>query len=188
MNFPDFKPEAILLLVPVIITAILFCVLIISRNKSRLGIGLLAVTGLFGLLFSRDRRLREAFDLESKLEKSNRAFGDFKRRQRGRYNAVTANLQVITELQRQLAKMRKNPAENRTEIKLLEVEMRERKELNKKFLNDGENPIPQTSANGSHKNGNIFEVYDLQENGFLSGLPKSLLEDIEIDGHRLLKG
>ncbi len=187
MNFVHINPEAFLLLMPAIITMLLFCIMIISRNKSRLGIGLLAVTGFLGLLFSKDRRLREAFDIESKLAKTNRTLNDFKKRQRGRYNAVTANLQVISELQRQLARLRKNPAENRTEIKLLEVEMKERKELNDKFLSDGENPIMDVHSNGQANNGHALEFYNFQENNYLSNLSQSTLEDIEIDGHRLFK-
>lgn len=186
MNFLGLSNETLILLIPVAIALILILVVLIARGKTGLAIGILA-TGLLGFLFLKKRRLQEAFDIEDKLAKNNEKFEDFKKRQKERYQAITANKEILIQLKEKLEQLKKKPAENRLEIQLLEKEIKEREALNEKLLSEDSEFFPAEEPTAAIPNEESLKVYDLEEEKAKPKPPSSGKVEIEVGGHRLFE-
>ncbi len=185
MNFLGLSNETLILLIPVAIALILILVVLIARGKTGLAIGILA-TGLLGFLFLKKRRLQEAFDIEDKLAKNNEKFDEFKKRQKERYQAITANKEILLQLKEKLEQLKKKPAENRLEIQLLEKEIQEREALNEKLLSE-DSEFFAGEETAAIPNEESLKVYDLEEEKAKPKPPASGKVEIEVGGHRLFE-
>lgn len=152
----------------------------------------LLIAGGLGYYLVKNNKLEDAFDVEDGLSKVSEVFKKFKDKQKNRYKAATANETVMQELDKRLAELKKDPAENSVEIRVLEKEIAERKDFTDKLINDDEfivfgddeddarvdvRPLPISS----------FEVYNPDEitevttDGDGPG-------SIDLDGYSLLEG
>lgn len=98
----------------------------------------LLIAGGLGYYLVKNNKLEDAFDIEDGLSKVSDVFKQFKDKQKNRYKAATANETVMQELDKRLAELKKDPAENSVEIRVLEKEIAERKDFTERLINDDE--------------------------------------------------
>ncbi len=136
MQFIDWSiaRDVAIILIPVLVAIILIWKLVLPKRPV-MGIGLALGAGLLGA-FLVNRRLKKAFDVEKKLAEHNEMMAKFKNKQKQRFEAVTANKKVIKELEKQKNSLEKKGEKYATEVELLNKEISERSELNKKLLED----------------------------------------------------
>lgn len=181
--------------IDVAVLIVLFVVMIyliirfVGGRKPLLGIGLAGGVGLLGY-FLIHRRLQNAFDVEKKIAAFNDSMAQFKEKQKTRYQAVTANQEVIKTLQQRQEKLKKKGKGYETEIALLDKEINDRKELNAGLLDRTEDFLKKSRAGSAGRR----ELLDSLTNRF-NPIPteKEVVQDgdsgsITIDGYQLQEG
>ncbi|HHJ53106.1 MAG TPA: hypothetical protein ENJ89_07915 [Caldithrix abyssi] len=174
--------DTAIIVIPLLIVLYLIVRFIVPK-KPALGIGLALGTGLIGALLVRSR-LKKAFDVEKKIAEHNEMMARFKQKQKQRYEAVLANKRVIEVLEKQRKKLAKDAAKHETELRLIEAELKDRKELNEKILSESEEFLASVEGRSAERK-RLLDRY-AAETGDVpqesdSGGP------IEIDGYRLIK-
>jgi len=158
-------------------------------KKPLLGIGLALGGGLLGAWLV-NRRLRSAQDAEERLAAHNKMMEAFKNKQDQRAEAVLANKKIIDTLETQRARLAKDENKFSDELKLIDAELNDRRELNNEILSNS-GTFLNTVAKRSRKRKNILDRF-LAEGSSLSGDapvadPDGNSAKIEIDGHRLIE-
>lgn len=163
---------------------------LIIRGRKAAGLGLLAASAAAGYFVFKNERLEEAFDIEDKLAEKYDEYGDFKRRQKDRYNAVIANQEVIDALKNRLVLLKKEPERNRAEIIVIEHELNEREEMNRRLLSGEDDPITNGEHGGFVGDPGSLDIYDQRDRQDPEPhpAPPGSVADIEMNGFRLLKG
>lgn len=178
-----------IILLPLLIVLYLVIRFILPK-KPALGIGLAIGGGLLGAFLIRSR-LKKAFDVEKKIAEHNEMMAKFKAKQKQRAQAVLANKQVIDTLEKQRKKLAKNAQKHETQLKLLEAELNDRKELNDKILSESEEFLQSLEGRSAkrqallrqYQNATASEPQEEPENRGTAEHP-----DIVLDGYRLLEG
>lgn len=177
--------DTLILLLPLLIVAVLFVMLVI-RKSPLLGVGMLAGAAVLGTWLVKNKKLQSAFEIEKKVAGKNEKLKQFKERQKERYQAVMANREIITELEKKLKQLQKQPAANKIEIQLLEKEISERKALLEKLLKEEDDILPAESPQPGDTGDNKLDVYDYpEEDGGDSVSPRP--GKIELNGYRLIE-
>ena len=132
----NYGGDLLLILVPIVIAVILIIVFVMPKNP-KIGAGLLAGTGIVGFFLLRSR-LKNAFSLENRISKYNKDMSEFKKKQKLRASGVMANKEIISTLENQRERLKKDEQKHQTEITLIDAEIKDRKQLNEKLLNETE--------------------------------------------------
>ncbi len=170
--------EVLLLLIPVIVTMILIYKLVLPRNP-KLGLGLMAGAGLIGA-FLINRKLKKAFAVEDKLSEFNEDYARFKEIQKRRQQAVSANQEVIKVLEQRRKKMEKDALKYKTELQLIDAELKDRKALNEQLLKDASSFV-SAARERSRERKKLLSTLPPEEHPQTADPEKP----IEIDGYRL---
>ncbi|HGY56769.1 MAG TPA: hypothetical protein ENK44_13770 [Caldithrix abyssi] len=195
MGFIDWTTvrDVAIILIPVLIAIILTWKFVVPKRPV-LGIGLALGAGLLGAFFV-NRRLKKAFDAEKTIAEHNEMMAKFKEKQKQRFETVMANKKVIEELEKQKKKLEKKGEKYATEVELLNKEIEERTELNKKVLADSDEFLKsieerRTSIDDLLKryeaDGAVSSTHETEPEIPNRGTPDN--PDIEVDGFRLLEG
>ena len=186
--FKQIAPSDWFLSAPVLIVVAIFLIILLAK-RPKLGVGLLAATGILGFIVSRNKKLDEAFQVESDLAGENKQYAQFKNRMKNRYKAVSANQDVLEQLRTKVQKLKGDPDVNAVEISLLEKEIAEREEMNKRLLDDVRSPFQEGGSITVLPDDDTFGVYDVDKKGVITTVdPNSTQVDIQVDGFRLVKG
>ncbi len=165
--------DVAVILLPVIVTLFLVYKLILPR-KPKLGLGIMAGVGLIGAFLIR-RKLKNAFAVENKLAKFDEEYAAFKEKQKRRQQAVTTNQEVIKILEKRKQRLAKNAHKYETELQLIDAELKDRKELNKRLLSESMLFVKQARERSAKRKALL---------GMENSETKS---NIEIDGYHLLE-
>ncbi len=173
--------DVLVILVPIVVAAVLVWKLVIPRHP-KLGIGLISGLGLIGGYLIH-RKLKKAFAVEEKLAEFNENFAQFKEVQKRRQEAVSANQQVINVLQKKRRKLEKNAEKYRTELQLIDAELKDREKLNERLLKDAASFVTGAKKRSEERLKLIGGLPPEEE-------PEASADGnapIEIDGYRLLE-
>ncbi len=168
--------DLLLLLLPLLVAMWLVYKLVLPKNP-KLGLGILSGLGLIGA-FLTQRKLKKAFAVEDKLSEFNENYARFKEIQKRRHQAVTANRRVIKVLEAQRQKLAKNAEKYKTELQLIDAELKDRLKLNEALINNAEEFVTTVKARSAARKRLLQDV---------NQPPASSGSDIEIDGHRLIE-
>jgi len=195
MGFIDWSVvrDVAIILIPVLIAIILIWKFVVPKRPV-LGLGTAIGVGLLGAIFV-NRRLKKAFDVEKKLAEHNEMMAKFKEKQKQRFEAVVANKKVIDELEKQKKKLEKKGDKYATEVRLLEKEISDRSQLNKKILDDSEEFLDSLEERRSSIK-DLLERYEAEGGTAVTHEPEPEIPnrgssdnpDIEVNGFRLLDG
>ncbi|MFQ6115842.1 MAG: hypothetical protein ACE5NG_17415 [bacterium] len=182
--------EVAIIIIPVLFIIFLLFKFVVPKRPA-VGIGLAAGVGLLGAFLVK-KRLKNAFDVEKQIAEHNKMMAEFKEKQKNRYNAVMANKQVIATLEKQRKKLAKNEEKYRTEIELIDAELRDRREHNERLLKSSE-ALVETMRESSQETDELTRRFDdlvssyepVEEERPTSGTTAP--SDIEIGGYRLLE-
>ncbi len=141
--------DVALIIVPFIILIVVILKFVVPK-KPALGIGLAIGGGLLGAWLV-NRRLKSAFDVEKKLAEHNAMMAAFKARQKERAQAVIANQQVIKILEKQREKLSEEADRHETELKLLDRELEDRRQLNKKIVSESSDFLAESETNSAKR-------------------------------------
>ena len=130
----NYGGDLLLILIPIVVVVILIIVFVMPKNP-KIGAGLLAGTGIIGFFLLRSR-LKNAFSLEQRISKYHKEMADFKNKQKVRASGVMANKEIISTLENQKDRLKKNEKKYQTELSLIDAEIKDRKLLNEKLLNE----------------------------------------------------
>lgn len=172
--------DVALLLLPLLIAAVLIYKLVLPKHP-KLGLGILAGMSAIGA-FLVHRKLKKAFAVEDKLAEFNEDYAKFKEIQKRRQQAVTANQQVIKVLEKQREKLAKDAEKYKTELQLIDAELKDRLALNEKLIKDAESFV--ASAKERSERRKKLLTSDLPP---VAETPDAEKKDIEIDGFRLIE-
>jgi septal ring factor EnvC (AmiA/AmiB activator) len=119
---------------------------------------------------------------------------EFKEKQKQRAQAVLANKKVIETLQQQREKLAKDADKYSTELDLIDAELKERKELNKKILENADSFMDSVEKRSTDRKKLLEQYYD-EGNSISADTPvpavpnrgTAAVPDIEINGHRIIK-
>ncbi|RMG67273.1 MAG: hypothetical protein D6715_05180 [Calditrichaeota bacterium] len=174
--------SVLLILIPVIIGIYLVFKMVVPRRPA-LGIGLAGGLGLLGYWLAR-RRLKQAFDVEKALAEHNAMMDAFKKRQKERYNAVMANKTVIEELEKQKRRLEKDREKYRTEIALIDAELKERRRFNDLLLKESGDFLEQIASRSEQRRA-LLDRYLATSGATEPEEPHPHGQEIEIAGYRL---
>lgn len=130
----NYSSDLLLILIPIVAVVIIILVFVMPKNP-KIGAGLLAGTGLVGFFLLRSR-LKNAFSIEKRISKYHKDIADFKEKQKIRTAGVMANKEVISTLEKQQERFKKNEDKYQTELTLIDAEIKDRKVLNDKLINE----------------------------------------------------
>ncbi len=182
--FSDIKLilSVVLILIPILVGIYLVFKMVVPRRPV-LGIGLAGGLGLLGYWLAR-RRLKTAFDVEKALAEHNAMMDAFKKRQKERYNAVMANKTVIEELEKQKQRLENDREKYRTEIALIDAELRERRQWNERLLKESGDFLEQIKLRSARRQA-LLNHYLATSGVTPAEQPDPHGVDIEIGGYRL---
>ncbi len=172
--------DVLLLLVPLLVAMFLVYKLILPR-KPKLGLGILAGMGALGAFFLQ-RKLKKAFAVEDKLSEFNDNYARFKEIQKRRQEAVTANQQVIKVLEERRKKLEQNAEKYRSELQLIDAELKDRLALNEKLIHDAQSFLASAKERSAQRKKLLT-----QDPPPAAPSSKASDSDIEIDGYRLFE-
>ncbi len=180
--------DVLIILLPLLVVLYLIIRFIVPK-KPALGIGLAIGGGLIGAFLLRSR-LKNAFDVEKKIAEHNDMMAKFKAKQKQRAQAVLANKQVIDALEKQRKKLAKNAQKHETQLKLLDAELNDRKELNEKILSESEEFLQSVEGRSADRQKLLREYQNATATPQPEPENRGTAEhpDIELDGYRLLEG
>ncbi len=176
--------DVAIIVIPLLIVLYLIIRFIVPK-KPALGIGLALGGGLIGALLIRSR-LKKAFDVEKKIAEHNDMMAKFKQKQKQRFEAVLANKRVIEVLEKQREKLAKNAAKHETELRLIEAELKDRKELNEKILSESAEFLESVEGRSADRK-KLLEKYVTEGGEIADEDTTADGGDIEINGYRLIK-
>lgn len=186
------RPEAFIdigVIIIVIVVVIFLILKFVGGRKPLLGMGLAGGVGLLGYFLVR-KRLKRAFDVEKQIAAFNDSMAKFKDKQKTRYQAVTANQEVINTLEQQKKKLKKKGDQYETEIALIDKEIQDRQNLNSNLLERTEDFLAQSSERSADRRALLDSLADK-----FSPIPDDAdvavgdaPEKITIDGFQLLEG
>lgn len=172
--------DVVLILLPLLVAAILVYKLVLPKH-AKLGLGILAGMSALGA-FLVHRKLKKAFAVEDKLAEFNEDYARFKEIQKRRQQAVTANQQVIKVLEERRQKLSKEAEKYKTELQLIDAELKDRLALNEKLINDAASFVASAKERSERRKKLLSS--DLPPKKEAPGDEK---KDIEIDGYRLIE-
>ena len=172
--------DVALLIIPLLVGMFLVYKLVLPKNP-KLGLGILAGMGAIGA-FLVHRKLKKAFAVEDKLAEFNENYAQFKEIQKRRQEAVTANQQVIKVLEERKKKLEKNADKYRTELQLIDAELKDRLALNEKLIHDAESFVSTVKERSAQRK-KLLSTDLPAENA----TDDSAQGDIEINGFRLIE-
>lgn len=184
--------DVILIIIPTVICIILIFKFAVPKRPV-IGMGLAAGAGLLGYFLVK-RRLKNAFDVEKKIAEHNQAMTEFKEKQKTRAELVLANNQVIKTLEKQNEKLGKKADKYKTEIQLIDEELKDRRALNEQLLKSS-GAFLESTKNHSQERKELLRRFE-EQSGYLeddepnqntAGSKSGSASDIEIDGYRLLE-
>ncbi len=182
--------DIILLLIPIVVILFLILKFVVPKHPA-LGIGLAGGVGLLGYFLVR-RQMNNAFEMEKKIAEHNQMMADFKTKQKTRYNAVVANKQIISNLEKQRQKLAQDEDKYRDELRLLDAELEDRKKLNDELLQSSSEFLA-ASASRSQQRQRLLQDYEVQSRSSEQSSDKTTKTSttaeankvIEIDGYHL---
>ena len=164
----NYSSDLLLILIPIVAVVIIILVFVMPKNP-KIGAGLLAGTGLVGFFLLRSR-LKDAFAIEKRISKYHKDIADFNEKQKIRTSGVMANKEVISTLEKQQERFKKNEDKYQTELTLIDAEIKDRKVLNDKLINEFQRDVwmsekkCQLAAGTTHKLPRAFcLLFDLNE-------------------------
>jgi hypothetical protein len=184
--------DLLLLIIPFLFVLFLILKFVLPKRPA-LGIGLAGGVGLLGYFLVK-RRLRHAFDVEKKIAEHNRSMAEFKERQKTRYDAVTANNQIIKSLEEQRKRLMKDEHRYENEIKLIDAEVEERRALNENLLQSSSTVLEEIRERSGGRRDLLRRTGILPDAiGIAEPVPEPVSagevsdSDLEVDGYRLLE-
>lgn len=130
----NYSSDILFILIPIGLVLFLLYKFIFPHNKKAGGL-LMAGTSILGYFLVRSK-LNNALSIEKRIAEYNQDMADFKNRQKTRANLVHANKTIITNLEKQAEKLKKNEEKYSDELNAINAEINERKKLNEKVLSD----------------------------------------------------
>lgn len=179
--------EIIILAIPFIVAILLIIKYVVPKHTS-LGIGLAGGVGVLGYFLVKNK-LKRAFEIENQIAEHVKEMEEFKNVQKTRYKAVLANKEIIEELEKQRKKLGKNAGKYETEIKLIDAELADRRNMNKKLLENSKEFLESTEERVESRT-ELLERF-MRESGMTgvitpaTSTPTDNAEVIEINGYQL---